>query len=69
MKKIHGFDYDVYNHKEIERFAISNLIERRLITNFCSIAERLGSGLIAHNQNATVAAMQMAEKKAWAHLS
>jgi LysR family glycine cleavage system transcriptional activator len=29
----------------------------------------LGSGLIDHNQNATVAAMQIAEKKVWAHLS
>ena len=29
----------------------------------------LGSGLIDHSQNATAAAMQMAEKKAWAHRS
>ncbi len=29
----------------------------------------LGSGLIDHNQNATAAAMQMAEKKACAHRS
>ena len=29
----------------------------------------LGSGLIDHNQKITVAAMQMAEKKVWAHLS
>ena len=29
----------------------------------------LGSGLIDHSQNITVAAMQMAEKKVWAHRS
>jgi hypothetical protein len=29
----------------------------------------LGSGLIDHNQKITVAAMAMAEKKVWAHLS
>ena len=29
----------------------------------------LGSGLIAHNQKMTAAAMQMAEKKVWAHRS
>ena len=32
-------------------------------------AERLGSGLIDQSQKMTVAAMQMAEKKVWAHRS
>jgi hypothetical protein len=30
---------------------------------------KLGSGLIDHNQKATAAAMQIAEKKVWAHRS
>ena len=29
----------------------------------------LGSGLIDHNQKSTVAAMQIADMKVWAHLS
>lgn len=32
-------------------------------------ATLLGSGLIDQSQKMTVAAMQMAEKKVWAHLS
>jgi hypothetical protein len=32
-------------------------------------SEKLGSGLIDHNQKMTVAAMQMADMKVWAHLS
>lgn len=44
------------------------------VTHACGdekIAEirRLGSGLIAHNQKMTAAAMRMAEKKVWAHRS
>jgi hypothetical protein len=41
----------------------------RMFVNMATGQRGLGSGLIDHNQNATAAAIQMAEKKAWAHRS
>ena len=43
----------------------SSLIAARMVENII----RLGSGLIDQSQKMTAAAMQMAEKKVWAHRS
>ncbi|EBX4816974.1 hypothetical protein DRY87_25460, partial [Salmonella enterica subsp. enterica serovar Newport] len=42
---------------------LAGILARRML------AEELGSGLIDQSQKMTAAAMQMAEKKVWAHRS
>lgn len=50
---------------------IRTLTETRLSAahHLANTVDDLGSGLIAQSQKMTAAAMQMAEKKVWAHRS